>query len=206
MRPLALDLCCGLGGWTQGLIKAGFDVIGIDPEDFSQDFPGTFYRMTVQQLYSSLQSDQNAILEDRNVSLIVASPPCQEFSRHDQPWTKKRNPPPPNLEIWETCQSIARFLNAPIIIENVRGAQKFVGSAVWHCGPYYFWGDVPALMPSRTMKASKQFSWFGTGKHRGRDLGIYRTKESRTSQATAKRSKLPSEIGEHIGLIYSRTQ
>jgi site-specific DNA-cytosine methylase len=24
MRPLALDLCCGMGGWTDGLIAAGF--------------------------------------------------------------------------------------------------------------------------------------------------------------------------------------
>lgn len=26
-RPLAIDLFCGLGGWTEGLIAEGFDVI-----------------------------------------------------------------------------------------------------------------------------------------------------------------------------------
>ena len=33
-------------------------------------------------------------------------------------------------------------------MENVRGAQKWVGQAPWHYGSrYYLWGDVPALMP-----------------------------------------------------------
>ena len=35
----------------------------------------------------------------------------------------------------------------PMVVENVRGAQKWVGRARWHFGSYYLWGDVPALMP-----------------------------------------------------------
>ncbi len=34
-----------------------------------------------------------------------------------------------------------------MIVENVRGAQKWVGRARWHFGSYFLWGDVPALMP-----------------------------------------------------------
>jgi hypothetical protein len=33
------------------------------------------------------------------------------------------------------------------VVENVCGAQKWVGRAAWHYGSYYLWGDVPALMP-----------------------------------------------------------
>jgi len=28
MKPLAVDLCCGLGGWTEGLLAEGWDVVG----------------------------------------------------------------------------------------------------------------------------------------------------------------------------------
>lgn len=29
-KPLAIDLYCGLGGWTEGLLAEGYDVIGFD--------------------------------------------------------------------------------------------------------------------------------------------------------------------------------
>jgi len=29
-RPLAIDLFCGLGGWTEGLLAEGYDVVGFD--------------------------------------------------------------------------------------------------------------------------------------------------------------------------------
>ena len=37
----------------------------------------------------------------------------------------------------------------PLIVENVRGAQEWVGRAPWNYGSFYLWGDVPALMPKR---------------------------------------------------------
>lgn len=40
-----------------------------------------------------------------------------------------------------------RKCHIPLIVENVRGAQRWVGQAKWHFGSYYLWGDVPALMP-----------------------------------------------------------
>lgn len=33
-------------------------------------------------------------------------------------------------------------------MENVAGAQDFVGNAIHHCGPFYLWGNaVPILLP-----------------------------------------------------------
>jgi hypothetical protein len=32
VNPLAIDLFCGLGGWTDGLLAEGYDVIGFDRE------------------------------------------------------------------------------------------------------------------------------------------------------------------------------
>lgn len=35
----------------------------------------------------------------------------------------------------------------PMAVENVVGAQRWVGRAAWHHGSFYLWGDVPAVMP-----------------------------------------------------------
>ena len=32
MKPLAIDLFCGLGGWTEGLLAEGYYVVGFDIE------------------------------------------------------------------------------------------------------------------------------------------------------------------------------
>lgn len=171
MKPLALDLCCGLGGWAEGLIAAGWDVIGVDTEGrFRDDYPGQFFRGDVRRMGAP----------NKIVSLVVASPPCQEFSRHDQPWTRKRNPPPPDTSTWEACWRISHEAEAPIILENVRGAQRFMGRAAWHCGPFYLWGNVPALMPKIR----------------------YRHKETRSSGMAAWRAKIPFELALHIGEIF----
>jgi hypothetical protein len=39
-------------------------------------------------------------------------------------------------------------------VENVRGAQPWVGKAAWHYGSFYLWGDVPALMPITMRRAT----------------------------------------------------
>ena len=31
-EPLAIDLFCGLGGWTEGLLAEGYYVVGFDVE------------------------------------------------------------------------------------------------------------------------------------------------------------------------------
>jgi hypothetical protein len=48
----------------------------------------------------------------------------------------------------------------PLVVENVRGAQRFVGRAKWHHGSFYLWGDVPALMPMRRSIKNDGGSWF----------------------------------------------
>lgn len=175
VKPLALDLCCGLGGWAEGLIAAGWDVVGVDAEEsFRWKYPGKFYCLDVRNL---ARADFGYL----RPALVVASPPCQEYSRHDQPWTRKRNPPPPDKSIWEACERIAAEAGAPLILENVRGAQMFHGRAAWHVGTYYLWGNVPALMPKRL---------------------ALRNKESRTSGAQAERAKIPFELAHYIGQVF----
>lgn len=52
----------------------------------------------------------------------------------------------------EACEAAGRHI--PMIVENVRGAQRWVGRARWSFGSFYLWSDVPALMPM-TLKIAK---------------------------------------------------
>src|SRR6266581_4439123 len=147
MRPLAIDLFCGLGGWTDGLLAEGYDVIGFDIEQHQYGehrYPGQIVIQDVRTLHGS---------QFRSAALIVASPPCQGYSYRAMPWKKAKALPPPCNALFEACFRIQREAceaagqHIPLIVENVRGAQKWVGRARWNYGSFYLWGDVPALMP-----------------------------------------------------------
>lgn len=192
MKPLAIDLCCGLGGWTIGLMEAGFQVIGFDIVYFAE-YPGELVIQDIRTLSG---------IRFRKATLLVASPPCQQFSRHDQPWTRKYNPPPPDLSIVQACWRIAKEAEAPIVLENVRGAQKFIGRANAHYGSQYLWGDVPALLPIHRRQDKKNFYWWGKQGDRSAQIPFSRTKESRSSRAVAERSLIPIVLARHIARCF----
>ena len=145
--PLAIDLFCGLGGWTEGLLAEGYRVVGFD---------------NARHHYGEAKYPAQLVLQDvltihgaqfKHAALIVASPPCQAYSYRAMPWKKAKALPPPDNTLFEACFRIQREAEAaagrpiPLVVENVCGAQKWVGRARWHYGSFYLWGDVPALMP-----------------------------------------------------------
>jgi len=157
VKPLAIDLFCGLGGWAEGLLAEGYRVIGFDIErhDYGTGgYPGQLVIQDVLTLHGS---------QFRDAAVIVASPPCQEFSYMAMPWSlakeRARKYESGELDkkkltaLFDSCFRIQREASEadgktiPLIVENVRGAQRWVGRAAWHFGSYYLWGDVPALMP-----------------------------------------------------------
>lgn len=162
--PLAIDLFCGVGGWTEGLLAEGFDVIGFDIERHvygEHRYPAQLVIQDVLTLHGAQFWD---------ATLIVASPPCQAYSYRAMPWSRAKALPPPDNTLFEACFRIQREAcvsagrHVPMVVENVRGAQKWVGRARWNFGSFYLWGDVPALMPA-TFKASKVpgFRFDGSG-------------------------------------------
>ena len=152
-QPLAIDLYCGLGGWTEGFLAEGYRVIGYDIErhDYGTGgYPGELVLRDVRSIHGA-----DLVREYGIPAIIVGSSPCQEFSYRAMPWKRAKALPPPYLgmELFqaqfriqrEASEAAGRYI--PLIVENVRGAQKWVGQAKWHFGSYYLWGDVPALMP-----------------------------------------------------------
>jgi hypothetical protein len=119
----------------------------------------------------------------KDAALIVASPPCQEYSYMAMPWklakakaaairADKSGKMLADLNrLFDACFRIQREASEsagraiPMVVENVRGAQPWVGRARWSFGSFYLWGDVPALMPI-TLKTHKVpgFRFDGSGK------------------------------------------
>jgi hypothetical protein len=174
---LAIDLFCGLGGWTDGLLAECWDVIGFDIERHEygdQRYPGQLVVQDVLTLHGS---------QFKDADLIVASPPCQEYSYMAMPWKLAKakaaairaDTTGVKLEqlnrLFNACfriqneASIAAGRHVPLIVENVRGAIPWVGRSRWNFGSFHLWGDVPALMPV-AVKAHKvpSFRFDGSGK------------------------------------------
>src|SRR4051812_48798808 len=178
MTPLAIDLYCGLGGWTSGLLAEGYDVIGFDIEAHrygEHAYPAQLVIQDVLTLHGS---------QFRDAALIVASPPCQAYSYRAMPWKRAKALPPPCNALFDACFRIQREASEaagrhiPLIVENVRGAQPWVGRARWNYGSFYLWGDVPALMPPtlnavKVPSADGRRSDIGNGtRFTSRDCGI----------------------------------
>lgn len=140
MKPLVIDLFCGLGGWAEGFLAEDYRIIGFDNEP--KPYPGEFVLQDVTTLDGARFKD---------AAVIVASPPCQAYSYRAMPWKRAKALPPPDNTLFDTCFRIQREASAaaghhiPMVVENVCGAQKWVGPAKAHYGSYYLWGDVGSV-------------------------------------------------------------
>ena len=155
-KPLAVDLYCGLGGWTSGLIAEGWHVVGFDIERHvygEHRYPAQLVLQDVLTLHGS---------QFKDAALIVASPPCQGYSYRAMPWSRAKALPPPDNSLFEACFRIQREAceaagrHIPMVVENVRGAQKWVGPAVANFGSFYFWGDFPVPQPDMFGRGDRQ--------------------------------------------------
>lgn len=182
--PICLDLCCGLGGWTEGFLAVGYECHGYDIKDFN--YPGTLHLQDIRQTVDI------AAMWIGRVDVIVASPPCNEFTIRDLPWGRKKDLPPPDTSIVEACYQLRDLIRPRVfLLENVRGAQPWIGRAPAHRGPYYFWGDV-ALLPFLPVEFKKGVT-FGTYKSNGNKVTQHRHsyKENIWGHHPELRAKIP---------------
>jgi len=203
VKPLAIELYAGMFGWGCGFVAEGFRVIGFDivHEDFHGPVPDgcELVLQDVRTLHGS---------QFRNAAVIVGSPPGQAYSYRAMPWKRAKALGPPDNALFDACFRIQREASEaagrhiPMIVENVNGAQRWVGRAKWHHGPWFLWGDVPALMPdaSGVKKGSGSGrSWFYQNGGNGRSANSG-SLERKTW--TAEVSKVPFALAHHIAMCY----
>ena len=233
VKPLCIDLFCGLGGWTRGFLAEGYECIGFDierhryPRVSIQSSEGTkqagvtlkggtgvgsSFNWENEKRYAAALKAGNyewaeypaqLVLQDvltlhgsqfRDAACIVASPPCQAYSYMAMPWTRAKQiiralrghgefpdeyTGSRTVEglnaLFDACFRIQRDASEaatkaygcarcgiyhpatlldgcdfvprhiPLVVENVKGAQPWVGRAKAHFGSYYLWGDVDSV-------------------------------------------------------------
>ncbi len=215
-KPLAIDLFCGLGGWTDGLLAEGWDMIGFDIEQHVYGDARYPAQLVIQDVTTLIGS------QFKTADLIVASPPCQEYSYMAMPWSLakakaadyrsgKRDVADLN-RLFEACFRLQREAceaagrHIPMVVENVRGAIPWVGRSRWNYGSFHLWGDVPALMPVggaikmpgcnlNNDSAAKWIPGQGVPKADG-------SKSSARKAASAMIAKIPLPLSRHIARTF----
>lgn len=243
MQPLAIDLFCGLGGWASGFLSEGYQVIGFDIELHRYPLPrrpGSLYQEWDQYRGQLVLQDVLTLhgSQFRNAAVIVASPPCQEFSYMAMPWKRGkaiaaalrgRGEFPEGYQgsrtiaeltalfdacfriQREACEAAGRYI--PMVVENVRGAQPWVGKAKANYGSFYLWGDVETVGDCvGPVESQKQSVWFNDDKRRakkcggdwfgsGSDCSLMRQMSSKSSArkaASAQIAKIPFELARYV--------
>jgi hypothetical protein len=215
-QPVAIDLFCGLGGWTEGLLAEGYYVVGFDIERHvygDEKYPAQLVLQDVLTIHGR---------QFKGVDLIVASPPCQEYSWMALPFSKGkqrareyRDGLRPLSELTglfdacfriqrEACEAAGRHI--PLVVENVRGAQEWVGRSRWSYGSFHLWGDVPALMPQGSHSKGVGIgsaTWHqGKSQRHPNDPRNTWSKSPARKRASALIAKIPFALSSHIARVF----
>lgn len=150
-----LDLCSGLGGFSEAFSAAGHEVLRIENNPLLEEVPHTKL-MCIFEFRDWLEDNVDNPIA--NVDIILFSPPCYEFSlAFNAPRAiHLRNSPnipyEPSMDILDCGLEIIRMLKPKHwIVENVRGASPFfsqlMGNPRQINEAYFFWGNFPSFVP-----------------------------------------------------------
>lgn len=74
-NPTVLDMYSGPGGVGHALEELGMNHVGVDTQDFADEYPSTFFQMDASDITSILE-----VFGDAQIDLLWMSPPCQAYS------------------------------------------------------------------------------------------------------------------------------
>jgi DNA (cytosine-5)-methyltransferase 1 len=126
LKVSAIDLFCGAGGLTRGLLKAGINVVAgvdIDPTckyPYEYNNGALFLKRSVKRLRGE---DLQKIYPEGHVKVLVGCAPCQTFSKYTQGLDNDNDPK------WTLLTEFARLVRSvkPDIVsmENVPELQRY---------------------------------------------------------------------------------
>lgn len=119
----ALDLFCCAGGASDGLVRAGFSVDGIDRE-WQDEYPHAF------RWRDALTLDPHEI---RLYDFVWASPPCQFATAYK----RRAGHVKEAVNLIPQTRELLQAAGVPYIIENVEGAREHLRDPVSLCGSMF---------------------------------------------------------------------
>ena len=148
----ALDLFCGLGGWSDGLAVEGFEILGVE---IDQKVSGLYKHPVINQDIFELNPE-----DFKGYDLIVGSPPCRNFSKLTFAgkgfW---KNPPDPWGQGLELVSEFLNFVaiakptywlmeNVPYLADYYRQPPR-VTTYISETMRRSFWGTFPSFLIPR---------------------------------------------------------
>jgi len=147
VKGVIWDLCSGLGGWTEAFVEAGWRVIRIENNPELKHIPHTFCLDVLDW--------REWVDAFPDPDIIVASPPCLEFSlAFNAPKPKairEGRDFEPSMDILEAVMEVVDAKKPSWwIVENVYGASKVFTSFLNRepnqiIPPFMLWGNFPPL-------------------------------------------------------------
>ena len=121
-KAKAIDIFCGVGGMTQGLIQSGIKVVaGIDSDEsckFAYEANNRGAKFFCADIKELKKKDLEEIYGESDIHILVGCAPCQPFSSHTQK-NKNRN----EDEKWGLLGHFGRLVDASkpdiVSMENV---------------------------------------------------------------------------------------
>ena len=124
----ALDLFCGAGGTSKGLVDAGFDVTGIDIKD-QPEYPFKFIKMDATKITLDFLKE---------FDFIWSSPPCPTHSKlcYSQPIKRYAD-----MTFYQEIILLKNWFKGKWVIENVIPYYEYLIKPTVILGRHPFWSN-----------------------------------------------------------------